>query len=96
MKKIIIAFFLFQLIVYGTSESKKLELAKQLIDQKGIDFMMENVVKLTQKEYPKKMDTIDTVTRVYYIKSSNTRVMEHTPKMEKNYEGKYKANNQAN
>lgn len=78
MNKIIIFFCsLLFISAYGTSEAKKLEVIKYIIDTKGIDFMLEITVDKMQQEYPKKMDILDTVTRVYYIKLTNARVFEH-------------------
>ncbi len=79
MKKTIITFlYVISIFAYGASEKDLLETVKLIIDKKGIDFMLQNTVDRMQKEYPKKMDILDTVTRVYYIKLSNTRVIEHT------------------
>ena len=60
-----------------STDSENLAQVKDFIDADGIDDIMEEFVALEQTEYPKVMSSLDTVTRVFYIRETHAKVYNH-------------------
>ena len=77
MKKILIFILLLTSLAQASSKEEILKNIESLIKSNGINSMMEKFIAKEQTEYPKKMNTLDTVTGVFYINMTKAKVYRH-------------------
>lgn len=61
----------------STSNEEQLSKIKSVIDKYGIDLYMEYIFEKENEGLPLKKDYIDTITSIYYLKSTKTRTYKH-------------------
>ncbi len=72
MKNLILFAFLFSSISFASYEEDMMSKVRELVNSKGINFAINLVMEQGIAEYPKKLNTIDTITGQYYVKSTRT------------------------
>lgn len=68
---------LIPVLSYASNEEDMMQKVRALVNEEGIDYYVERVVEGSQTEFPKKMNSLDTVTGMYYIKSTKAIIYNH-------------------
>lgn len=90
MKKIFIYLLVALSFLQASTEKEILEKIESAIKNNGITPVIEMFIAKEQAEYPKVMNTLDTVTGVFYIKATKAKVYKHmlNPEWRKIVKGK--------
>lgn len=90
MKKIFISLFIVLSLLQASTEKEILEKIESAIKNNGVSPVIEMFIAKEQSEYPKVMNTLDTVTGVFYINMTKAKVYRHqlNPEWRKIIKGK--------
>lgn len=76
-KIVILSLILTTSLSFASDEDEIIKKIRSIINEKGVDYYINAMVDYSQKEYPLKMDNLDTITGVYYLKTTNALTYNH-------------------
>ena len=77
MKIILINLLIFFSLLHASTKEEILLTIESMIKANGIGDVIEMFIEKEQTEYPKKMNTLDTITGVFYIRITKAKVYKH-------------------